>query len=73
MEQVENVKIQEGSINCENGKNRKVAVFTYTGEDDPVAALDLAVSKYDKNAEYNQFVDYNMDNPWIRVLINGKF
>jgi hypothetical protein len=49
----------------------KMAIFTYKGEDDPVEHIDNAVSQYTngyKRHEYNEFIDMNMDNPWVRIV-----
>lgn len=65
------VKIQESTIELTNGRKGKVAVFIYIGEDDPVTKLDWAVSEYVDHQEYNEFIDINMDNPWVRVILSG--
>ena len=65
------VKIQESSTILKNGKNGKVAFLIYDGVDDPVGKLDSAVSEYVGNVEHKHFVDINMDNPWIRVVVSG--
>lgn len=49
----------------------KMAIFTYKGEDDPVKHIDNAVGQYTsghKRHEYNEFIDMNMDNPWVRIV-----
>lgn len=53
------------------GGEGKVAVFKFYGDEDPVIALDKAVSAYVGHRSYTQFVDINMDNPWTRVVILG--
>jgi hypothetical protein len=65
------VKIQESSIDLTHGRKGQVAVLIYAGEDDPVAKLDWAVSEYVGHVGHNQFIDINMDNPWVRVIISG--
>ncbi|HUX61134.1 MAG TPA: hypothetical protein VMV32_07470 [Ignavibacteriaceae bacterium] len=52
-------------------KRVKVGMLIYTGAGDPVKHLNEAVSLYVGNTEYNEFIDANMDNPWIRVIIKG--
>ncbi len=55
----------------DNGSYIKVAIFTYKGEDDPVEHIDNAVSQYTngyKINEYYEYVDINMDNPWVRMV-----
>lgn len=65
------VKIQESSLDLTRGRKGQVAVLMYSGEGDPVAKLDWAVSEYVGHVEHNQFIDISMDNPWIRVIISG--
>jgi hypothetical protein len=49
----------------------KIAIFAYTGSGDPVLYLNDAVSQYVGHEGYNEFIDANMDNPWVRVIIKG--
>ncbi len=49
----------------------KVGVLIYIGAGDPVKHLNEAVSKYVGHEGYNEFIDANMDNPWVRVIIKG--
>jgi hypothetical protein len=49
----------------------KVGILLYTGKGDPVSKLDAAVHEYVQNKGYNEYIDANMDNPWIRVIIQG--
>lgn len=49
----------------------KVGILMYVGSGDPVRKLNEAVSLYVRNEGYNEFIDANMDNPWIRVIIKG--
>jgi hypothetical protein len=65
------IKIQESSIDLTYGRKGQVAVLIYAGESDPVAKLDKAVSEYVGYVGHNQFIDINMDNPWVRVIISG--
>ncbi len=66
-----NVVIQESTIDLTSGQKGKVAVLMYAGEEDPVAKLDWAVSEYVQNKGFNEFIDSHMDNPWVRVIISG--
>jgi hypothetical protein len=52
-------------------KKTKVAILMYTGEGDPVRHLNEAVAKYVRHELYNEFIDANMNNPWVRVIIKG--
>ncbi len=63
------VKIQESTIQLEDGNKGTVAVFVYEGEANPMVELEKAVLKYVGNNDFNQFIDINMDNPWVRVVI----
>jgi hypothetical protein len=65
------VKIQESQIDLTHGRKGKVAVLIYSGEEDPVSKLDLAVHQYVGTVGYNEFIDINMDNPWVRVILSG--
>ena len=49
----------------------KVGIFVYTGAGDPVYHLDKAIDNYVRYENYNEFIDANMDNPWVRVIIQG--
>ncbi|MEI6815299.1 MAG: hypothetical protein WCL14_01715 [Bacteroidota bacterium] len=64
------IKIQESTIDLKNGSKGKIAVLMYVGDDDPVTKLDSAVSKYVGHTGYHEFIDINMDNPWIRVVLS---
>jgi hypothetical protein len=37
----------------------------------PIAHMNNAVSTYVGREPYSEYVDINMDNPWIRVIISG--
>jgi len=49
----------------------KIGILMYVGSGDPVRHLNEAVHLYVRNEGYNEFIDANMDNPWIRVIIKG--
>lgn len=49
----------------------KIGVFTYNGVGDPVKHLDDAVYDYVGDKPFNEFIDADMDNPWVRVIIFG--
>jgi hypothetical protein len=68
---MEKVIIQESSIELTHGRKGQIAVLMYVGDNDPVAKLNWAVSEYVGNVLHNQFVDINMDNPWVRVIMTG--
>ena len=48
-----------------------IGILMYIGSGDPVVKLNEAVSQYVRNEGYNEFIDANMDNPWIRIIIKG--
>jgi hypothetical protein len=52
-------------------KKVKVGILFYTGSGDPVKNLNEAVHLYVQHEGYNEFIDANMDNPWVRVIIKG--
>ena len=60
--------IEEASY---NGKKGKVGILVYSGAGDPTPHLDEVVSFYTEGQGYNEFIDANMDNPWVRVIIKG--
>ena len=39
--------------------------------ENPIAYMNNAVRKYVGTNLYNEFVEIQMDNPWIRVIISG--
>lgn len=49
----------------------RVGILMYVGSGDPVRKLNEAVNLYVRNEGYNEFIDANMDNPWVRVIIKG--
>jgi hypothetical protein len=51
--------------------NVKVGILMYTGSGDPAIHLKEAVHDYVGKKGYNEFIDANMDNPWVRVIIKG--
>ncbi len=64
------IKIQESIIELTQGRKGKMAVFIYAGDEDPVDRLDWAVSVYVEQNGHYQFIDINMDNPWVRVVLS---
>ncbi len=49
----------------------KVGILIYVGSGDPVKNLNTAVGFYAGYEGYNEYIDANMDNPWVRVIIKG--
>lgn len=56
-----------------NGKNIGKMTILRGGLDseNPIAYMNNAVRKYVGTNLYNEFVEIQMDNPWIRVIISG--
>lgn len=53
-----------------NGK--RVFILTFIGAGDPVKALGIKVEQlttFIGRKDYHEFIDMNMDNPWVRVII----
>ena len=80
---VKDVEVQE----LKGKDGLKLAIMIYNGSGDPVIALDNAVKQYVRKIEdkcpscgakkyeeekYNEFIDANMDNPWVRIIMIGK-
>ncbi len=63
------VKIEASNIQLEDGNKGTVAVFLYEGEANPMVELEKAILEYVGNDTFNQYIDINMDNPWLRVVI----
>jgi len=64
------VKIQESTTELTRNRKGKIAVLIYVGDDDPIAKLDWAVREYVGNEGRSEFIDINMDNPWVRVVLS---
>lgn len=47
----------------------KIAVFIYTGNENPKGILDSAVFEYVNGNGYHELIDANLDNPWMRVIL----
>jgi len=67
-DEISDVCIQETEYNEGKGK---MAIFTYKGSGDPVKNLNNAIELYTRGAEYTEFIDANMDNPWHRIIVSG--
>lgn len=62
---MKDIKILEQELT--NGK--KIAIFCYVGDGDPEKHLNKAIKVYTDDAKnYNEFIDMNMDNPWVRII-----
>ena len=41
------------------------------GRPDPQSYMDNIVSLYVENRGYNEFIESFLDNPWVRVILEG--
>lgn len=66
-------KIYTGNITAHFDElgNNEVIMLEYHGDGDPVLELEKETAEYKKEG-YIEFIDSNMDNPWI-VLLLKKF
>lgn len=64
--------IQEIPFEGENGTPCKIAILKGGfGHPDPNSFMDKAVKKYVGKAYYNEFIESNLDLPWIRIVLLG--
>lgn len=56
--------------------NKKVSlmVVKYIGDGDPVVTIEAFIKDYFKffMDEYFEYIDMNMDNPWVRIVSIGN-
>lgn len=69
MNKITGLSINEAIYDLENGKKGKIAVLIYSGSGDPKPILDYAVNIY-SNDLFSEFIDANLDNPWMRVILS---
>ena len=43
----------------------------YRVDNDPVRVIDEFMSKELSDKKYTEYVDMNMDNPWVRIIVIG--
>ena len=68
------VKINESVLTDNKGNKGKVAIFFYTGQNDPVESLNGVIRKYTEGCnrnEYGEFVEIGLNNPWCRVIVSN--
>jgi hypothetical protein len=68
-----NKKYTEGDIEYEYtklGSNTLMAIH-YRGDGDPIRKMDEFMRDKISNQYYTEFIDSNMDNPWVRVIVIG--
>lgn len=66
---MENVKIFEKNLTTEECKMAILVGGLLSPN--PKSIMDKAVKQYVGNQPYVEFVDINLDNPWVRVVIKG--
>ena len=52
------------------GSNILIGIY-YRGDNDPVRGIDDFMSKELSDKKYTEYVDMNMDNPWVRIIVIG--
>jgi len=67
---IEGLTINQAEYCLPSGKKGMIAVLIYSGESDPTKILDYAVSIYVQRNSFHELIDANLDNPWMRVIIN---
>lgn len=54
------------------GKNAKITILMGgLALQDPKSYMDYVVSEFVKGKFYNEYIDSNLDNPWLRIIIEG--
>ncbi len=62
--------INEAIYNLENGSKGKIAVFIYSGSENPAEVLRNAIFEYVGKEGHHELIDANLDNPWMRVVVS---
>lgn len=53
-----------------NGKITYVTILVGgLNKENPKNYMDLVVSEFVRNRMYNEYVDANLDNPWLRIIV----
>jgi hypothetical protein len=69
-----NKKYTDGDIEYEYsklGKNTLLGIY-YRGDNDPVRKIDKFIRSKVSTENYTEYVDMNMDNPWVRIIVIGS-
>ena len=54
------------------GKNARITIlFGGLNHANPKAYMDYVVSEFVDGKFYNEYIDSNLDNPWLRIIIEG--
>jgi len=70
---VMNKKYIEGDIEYEYtklGSNTLMGIY-YRGDNDTVREIDKFIRSKVSTENYTEYVDMNMDNPWVRIIVIG--
>jgi hypothetical protein len=68
-----NKKYTEGNIEYEYtklGSNTLIGI-SYRGDNDPVIKIDEFIRNKISKKDYTEFIDTNMDNPFVRIIVIG--
>ena len=68
---MKDIKINISTYELHNGQKAKIAVIMYGGTDDPRSILDDAVRIFVREKPYHELIDANLDNPWMRVILEN--
>jgi hypothetical protein len=52
------------------GSNILLGIY-YRGDNDPVRKIDSFIRNKISTQNYTEYVDMNMDNPWVRIIVMG--
>lgn len=68
-----NKKYTEGDIEYEYTKlgSNTLMGISYRGDTDPVLKINKFIENKVSNKKYTEFIDENMDNPWVRIIVIG--
>jgi hypothetical protein len=69
-----NKKYTDGDIEYEYsklGKNTLLGIY-YRGDNEPVRKIDKFIRSKVSTENYTEYVDMNMNNPWVRIIVIGS-
>lgn len=67
-------KFDDVDIYTLKSEDKKLVVTILRGgynHEDPASYMDEVVKNYVENKDYNEFIETNLDLPWVRVIIEG--
>lgn len=73
MKELQNITMIKSTYSIKKGtknENANIVIFIYKGNADPKPVLDEAVNIYTNGKNCHQFIDANLDNPWLRVIMS---